>query len=121
MRPMSKAKVVLLGLIGIMFLVWSIGVPIHLWANPIFAYFWVASNDVAHTLSYVGTGIGALLLSLAVMVYYQNTNRRTSKIFEAASSQTFKPAMPELYKENWQKKLYNKQKLITLSILHSLL
>jgi hypothetical protein len=103
MRPMSKAKV-LLGLIGIMFLVWGIGVLTRIWANPLFASFWVISNGVAEVLSYVGTGIGGLLLSLAVMVYYQNTNRRTSKIFAAASSQTFKPAMPELYEENWQKK-----------------
>ena len=103
MHPMSKTKV-LLGLIGIMFLIWGIGVLTRIWANPIFASFWVASNNLAHTLSYAGTGIGALLLSLAVMVYYQNTNKRTSKILAAASSQTFKPAMPELYEENWQKK-----------------
>jgi hypothetical protein len=90
MLPISKVKV-LSGLIGIVFLVWAIGVPIHLWGNPIFAPFWVASYDLAHALSYVGTGIGALLLALAVMFYLQKTSSRTSKNGSVTALQKLRP------------------------------
>ena len=98
MGPMSKTKV-LVGLIGIIFLVWGIGILSRVWANPIFAPFWVISNGMADALSYVGIGIGALFLALAVIFYYQNNSRSIDKIFAAGSSQTFrlKLAMPELY------------------------
>ncbi len=90
MRPMSKA-IVLVGIIGIGFLVWSIGTPIHLWANPIFAYFWVTSNNVSKALSYVGTCFGALLFALAVIFYYQNTHKRPSKNNIVTALQTMHP------------------------------
>ena len=86
MHPMSKTKV-LLGLIGIMFLIWGIGVLTRIWANPIFASFWVISNGMAEVLSYVGTGIGGLLLAVAVIVYYQGTKRRIAKTSTVAASQ----------------------------------
>jgi hypothetical protein len=88
--PMSKA-LALLGLCGIGFLVWSIGIPIHLWANPIFASFFILSNNVAKALSYAGTGFGALLLALALMFYFQNTDRKISKNNVATALQTIRP------------------------------
>lgn len=72
-RSISKAKV-LLGLIGIIPLFWGIGVSTRIWANPIFAFSWVISNGLADSLSYVGSGIGALLLALTVIIYHQKAS-----------------------------------------------
>jgi hypothetical protein len=106
---MSKATV-LLGLIGAGFLAWGIGVLIRLWANPIFAYFWVVNNNMADELSYFGSGIGALLLALAIITYYRDSIRRTAKTFIVMPSQTFKLAMSEFHEDYWQKQLLQQKK-----------
>jgi hypothetical protein len=69
---MVKLKV-LLGLIGIIFLVWAIGVLTGFWGNPIFSYFWIAGNNLANDLSYLGLGVGAFLIALTVIIYYRNS------------------------------------------------
>ena len=69
----------LLGLMGLGFLVWAIGISTDLWGNPIFSYFWVTSHDLANNLSYMGLSVGAFLVALAIIIYYKNT--KTDKIF----------------------------------------
>jgi hypothetical protein len=71
---MVKLKV-LLGLIGIVFLVWAIGIVTGFWGNPLFSYFWIASNNLAYDLSYLGLGVGAFLLALTVIIYYKNSRK----------------------------------------------
>jgi hypothetical protein len=68
----------LLGLMGIGFLVWGIGILTGFWGNPIFSYFWIASNGLANDLSYLGLSVGAFLITLAIIIYYLNT--KTDKI-----------------------------------------
>ncbi len=99
MHPMNKA-IVILCLCGIGFSVWGIGNAIRLWANPIFGYFWVANNNVADILSYVGLGIEALLLASALIIYYQNTNRRTGM---TCRFYPHKHLNVESYENYWQK------------------
>ncbi len=74
---MNKIKVLLI-MFGIVFLVWALGILTRLWANPIFSYFWVASNNMADNLSFVGLGVGAFLVGLALIVYRRNTKSRTA-------------------------------------------
>jgi len=78
---MNKTRVLLV-LIGIVFLVWALGILTRLWANPIFSYFWVASNNMADNLSYVGLGVGAFLVGLALIVYRRNTRNRTATSYK---------------------------------------
>ena len=98
---MDKATVVL-GLSGIVILVWAFGILIGLWANPIFGFFMVASNSVADILSYFGLGIGALLLLSAVIIYYQNTNERANKIYRFSSQKRLTRNV-EFYDDYWRK------------------
>jgi hypothetical protein len=77
----NKQNIVLLGLIGTGFLVWGIGISIRIWANPYSLISWISSNHLADALSLVGSGTGALLLTFAKIIYFQNTNRRIGKIF----------------------------------------
>jgi hypothetical protein len=70
---------VLLGISGIVVLAWSIGTAIGLWANPVFAPFFIISTNLANDLSYLGLSVGAFLLALSVIIYYKNT--KTDKIF----------------------------------------
>ena len=69
----------LLGLMGIGFLVWGIGILTGLWGNPIFSYFWIVSNNLANDLSLIGLSVGSFLVTLAIIIYYINT--KTDKIF----------------------------------------
>jgi hypothetical protein len=74
---------VLLGLVGIVFLVWSIGIAIGLWGNPVFASLWIVSNELANNLSYLGLSVGAFLITSAIIIYYKNI--KTDKIFAVDS------------------------------------
>ena len=86
---MNKTKVSL-AIIGIVFLVWALGVLTRLWANPIFSYFWVASNNMADNLSYIGLGVGVFLVGLALIVYRRNTQSRTANSYRLISNKQLK-------------------------------
>ena len=79
-------------------------ISVSLWANPIFASFWVVSNKLADALSLIGSDIGALLLAFSVIIYHQNTNRRTGRVSTDGLA-TSKLGMSEFYEDYWQKKL----------------
>ncbi len=68
----------LLGLSGIVFLIWGLGIFTHLWSNPIFHYFFVVSNNVANVLSYVGISIGAFLLAITLIIFYRTRKEKTT-------------------------------------------
>jgi hypothetical protein len=77
---MTKLKV-FLGVIGIGVLVWSIGILTGFWGNPIFSYFWIASNNLANNLSYLGLGVGAFVIALSVIIYYKNSKKEMETNF----------------------------------------
>ncbi len=76
---MNKATQ-LLGLSGIVFLIWGLGTFTHLWSNPLFHVFFIVSNTVANVLSYVGIGIGVCLLAFALIIFYRTRNERTNRL-----------------------------------------
>jgi hypothetical protein len=70
---------VLLVISGMLVLFWSIGTASGLWANTVFSAFFIISSDLAIALSYLGLSVGAFLIALAIIIYYENT--KTNKIF----------------------------------------
>jgi hypothetical protein len=97
---MNKTKVLLV-ILGIVFLVWALGILTRLWANPIFSYFWVASNNMADNLSYVGLGVGAFLVGSVLIVYRRNSKSETNKF---VGSYTHRQLKVKSYDDHLQKK-----------------
>jgi hypothetical protein len=99
-----RKEIVLLGLVGIGFLVWGIGILIQLWSSPIFSFFMVASNTVADILSYFGLAIGALLLASALIIFYQGAKSRSDRIYGFYRLERLKHD-GEFYEDYWSKRL----------------